>query len=357
MSSSSQFSFVDEAYVRIVAGSGGHGCLSFRREKYIEFGGPDGGNGGKGGDIIVCATSNINTLIEFRYKKIVKASSGACGAGKRRNGAYGKDEYIHVPLGTNVEIRKDNGLFKGGSPLYSFDLDVDGMSKVIACGGKGGVGNHCFKNSTDRSPRKFTEGELGDSFVIRLSLKVIGDVGLVGLPNSGKSTFISRCSASKSKVGNYCFTTLHPHLGVVNLKHKSFVMVDIPGLISGASEGVGLGHKFLKHVEKCRFLLHLIDVTSKDILHDYKIIRDEMYKYNSVLCQKDFAILLTKCDLIDDKLLSQKTVDIINYTCKDVYHAYGFGARCQDNDRMIVCEISKRIIRLSIESPFDPMES
>ena len=251
-------SLIDEVKVSLKAGDGGNGCASFRREKYVPFGGPSGGDGGNGGDIIIKVDHNLSTLLDYRYKQHFKAERGENGKSRDMYGAFGKSLVLKVPCGTQVYAEDKQTIIA--------DLDKDSESVVIARGGKGGIGNIHFKSSTNQAPRQFTKGELGESMWVWLQLKLISDIGIIGLPNAGKSTLISATTAAKSKVADYPFTTLKPALGVVNVIDNGFVLADIPGLIEGASSGVGLGHKFLKHIERCKILLHLIDVTDKDFI-------------------------------------------------------------------------------------------
>lgn len=301
--------FIDEAKVYLKAGDGGNGVVSFRREKFVEFGGPDGGNGGKGGDIILRATSKINTLIDFRFQQHLKAKRGAPGAGKNKAGLGGEDLILMVPVGTQV--------WDEDAERIMVDMDHDGKEFVIAHGGRGGRGNATFKSSTNRAPRQFTNGKEGDELWVWLKLKIISDVGIIGLPNAGKSTFISKVSAAKPKVANYAFTTLKPHLGVVNYGLQEFVIADIPGLIEGASEGLGLGHRFLKHIERCKILMHLIDINN-DVLENFNIIEQELSKYSENLQNKKRLIVLNKTDSlpkeeVDAKIEQlQKHIDGLN---------------------------------------------
>jgi GTP-binding protein len=280
--------FLDEAKVYILSGAGGNGCVSFRREKFIEFGGPNGGDGGKGGDVIVEAVNGLNTLIDYRYQQHFKAERGGNGMGKDRHGANGKDAVLKVPVGTEV-YEED------GETLIA-DLTTIGQRITIAKGGNGGFGNAYFKSSTNRSPRRANSGQPAEELTIRLRLKLIADAGLVGLPNAGKSTFLARVSAAKPKIADYPFTTLHPQLGVVRVDDREFVLADLPGLIEGAHEGVGLGDRFLGHTERCRVLLHLIDGTSEDPAAAYKVIRAELEAYGHGLEDKPEIVALSKTD-------------------------------------------------------------
>ncbi|MFY9687318.1 MAG: GTPase ObgE [Pseudolabrys sp.] len=280
--------FLDEAKVYIASGAGGNGCVSFRREKFIEFGGPNGGDGGKGGDVIVEAVTGLNTLIDYRYQQHFKAQRGGNGMGKDRAGANGKNVVLKVPVGTQV-YEED------GETLLA-DLTEVGQRVTIAKGGNGGFGNAHFKSSTNRAPRHANPGQPGDEHTIRLRLKLIADAGLIGLPNAGKSTFLAAVSAAKPKIADYPFTTLHPQLGVVEVDGREFVVADLPGLIEGAHEGTGLGDRFLGHTERCRVLLHLIDGTSDDAGEAYKIVRGELEAYGQGLTDKPEIVALSKSD-------------------------------------------------------------
>ncbi|HET7847432.1 MAG TPA: GTPase ObgE [Pseudolabrys sp.] len=280
--------FLDEAKVYIQSGAGGNGCVAFRREKFIEFGGPNGGDGGRGGDVIVEAVNGLNTLIDYRYQQHFKAQRGGNGMGKDRHGANGKDVVLKVPVGTQV-YEED------GETLLA-DLTRVGERAVIAEGGNGGFGNAHFKSSTNRAPRKANPGQPGDERTIRLRLKLIADAGLIGLPNAGKSTFLAAVSAAKPKIADYPFTTLHPQLGVVDVDHREFVLADLPGLIEGAHEGTGLGDRFLGHTERCRVLLHLVDGTGEDAGRAYRIVREELKAYGHDLENKPEIVALSKAD-------------------------------------------------------------
>src|SRR5712671_3551840 len=291
--------FLDEAKVYIRSGDGGNGCVSFRREKFIEFGGPNGGDGGKGGDVIALAVNGLNTLIDYRYQQHFKAKSGRGGMGKDRHGASGDDMVMKVPAGTQI-YQED------GETLIA-DLATVGESAVLARGGNGGFGNARFKTSTNRAPRNANPGQPGEEFTIRLRLKLIADAGIVGLPNAGKSTFLAAVSAAKPKIADYPFTTLHPQLGVVRGGDSEFVLADIPGLIEGAHEGIGLGDRFLGHVERCRALLHLVDGTGEHAGEAYKIVRAELAAYGKFLIDKPEIVVLNKSDaLTPDELKQQK---------------------------------------------------
>ena len=289
--------FLDEAKIYIQSGAGGNGCISFRREKFIEFGGPNGGDGGKGGDVLVEAVNGLNTLIDYRYQQHFKAERGGNGMGKDRHGANGKNALLKVPVGTQV-YEED------GETLLA-DLTDVGQRVVIAKGGNGGFGNAYFKSSTNRAPRHANPGQPGEELTIRLRLKLIADAGLVGLPNAGKSTFLNAVSNASAKVGDYPFTTLRPQLGVVRHKGREFVVADIPGLIEGAADGAGIGDRFLGHVERTRVLLHLIDGSGDDPLDAWQIVRGELEGYGAGLDDKAEIIALTKADLLDDKQRSK----------------------------------------------------
>jgi GTP-binding protein len=282
--------FLDEAKVYIASGAGGNGCVSFRREKFIEFGGPNGGDGGTGGDVVVEAVTGLNTLIDYRYQQHFKAQRGGNGMGKDRAGANGKDVVLKVPVGTQV-YEED------GETLLA-DLTEVGQRVTIAEGGNGGFGNAHFKSSTNRAPRHANPGQPGEEHTIRLRLKLIADAGLIGLPNAGKSTFLAAVSAAKPKIADYPFTTLHPQLGVVEVDGREFVLADLPGLIEGAHEGTGLGDRFLGHTERCRVLLHLIDGTSDDAGEAYKTVRTELEAYGHGLTDKPEIVALSKSDAL-----------------------------------------------------------
>ncbi|MBV9431261.1 MAG: GTPase ObgE [Hyphomicrobiales bacterium] len=290
--------FLDEAKVYIRSGDGGAGCVSFRREKFIEFGGPDGGDGGKGGDVIVTCVDGLNTLIDYRYQQHFKAKTGGHGMGRNRHGANGADAVLKVPAGTQV-------FAENGETLLA-DLTRTGQSARVARGGNGGFGNAYFKSSTNRAPRRANPGQKGEEMTIILRLKLIADAGLVGMPNAGKSTFLSVVTAAKPKIADYPFTTLHPGLGVVRIDGREFVLADIPGLIEGAHEGHGLGDRFLGHVERCRVLLHLVDAASAHAGEAYKIVRGELEAYGVGLADKPEIVALSKADVVDEKVLRQQ---------------------------------------------------
>ncbi|MBM3586186.1 MAG: GTPase ObgE [Alphaproteobacteria bacterium] len=290
--------FLDEAKVYIRSGDGGPGSLSFRREKYIEYGGPDGGNGGRGGDVIVEAVANLNTLIDYRYQQHFKAQNGRGGAGRNRTGADGTPVVMRVPLGTTV-LDEDRATVLA-------ELETSGQRAVIAEGGRGGRGNASFKSSTNRTPRRSDPGAPGVERTVWLRLRLIADVGLIGLPNAGKSTFLAAVSRARPKIADYPFTTLHPQLGVAAVDGRELVIADIPGLIEGAHEGAGLGIRFLGHVEKCVVLLHIVDGTSATVARDFRTIRDEVAAYGHGLAEKPRLVVLNKIDALDAKTLAAR---------------------------------------------------
>ena len=290
--------FLDQAKITVKAGDGGNGCCSFRREKFIEFGGPNGGDGGDGGSVKLLAVNGLNTLIDFRFIRHFKAERGENGKGNNKTGASGKELILKVPVGTQVYAEDKKTLL--------FDLVKEGEKIKIATGGKGGLGNTRFKSSTNQAPRKTTNGSKGEEFEIWLELKIIADVGLVGFPNSGKSSFLSLITRAKPKIADYPFTTLNPNLGVANVDEQEIVFADIPGLIEGAHKGVGLGDKFLKHIERCKSILHLIDINEENLVSRYKIIRNELEKYSYELLNKKEIIDFNKTDLLDEKEINEK---------------------------------------------------
>ena len=302
--------FLDQAKIYIRSGDGGSGSMSFRREKYIEFGGPDGGEGGKGGDVIVESVTGLNTLIDFRYQQHFKAQKGRGGAGRDRSGAYGEDLIIRVPAGTQIMDEANETVL--------YDLDAPGQRITLAQGGKGGHGNAWYKTATNRAPRRSDPGELGQEAWFWLRLKLIADAGLVGLPNAGKSTFLAATTRAKPKIADYPFTTLTPQLGVLGVDDDEFVLADIPGLIEGAHEGHGLGDRFLGHIERCGVLLHLVDGTQDDVAGAYKVIRGELKEYGHGLGEKAQIVALNKCDAL--------SADEIEAKKKDLYKA-AFGRK------------------------------
>ncbi len=285
--------FLDQVKIFIKAGDGGSGSPSFRREKFIEFGGPDGGDGGKGGSVILKSERNLNTLIDFRYQQHFKAKRGNDGKGKNQTGRGGENLYLKVPVGTQV--------FEEDNKTLIFDFKEENEEFVAAIGGKGGFGNTRFKSSTNRAPKKFTKGTGGEEFWIWLQLKTIADIGIIGLPNAGKSSLLAALTSATPKIANYKFTTLNPNLGVAVYDDKEITLADIPGLIEGAHEGVGLGIKFLKHIERCKSLLHMIDITEENLKKSYNQVRNELKKYSQNLLKKNEIVVLNKIDLLEDK--------------------------------------------------------
>ena len=302
--------FLDQAKIYIASGHGGPGSISFRREAHVPFGGPDGGNGGRGGDIIAECTDGLNTLIDFRYQQHFKARPGEGGKGRDRSGISGKDLILRLPLGTQILDETNNFILA--------DMTEIGQKVTLAKGGEGGKGNAFFKTSTNQAPRKSQPGGPLEEKWVWLRLKLIADIGLVGLPNAGKSTLLSRITSAKPKIADYPFTTLHPNLGVVNQDNKEFVVADIPGLIKGAHEGHGLGHRFLGHVERCKGLIHLIDITSKDIINDYSTIINEIKAYDESLSSKKQIIVLNKIDAVDKTTIDLAKKKLKNLNIKKV---------------------------------------
>ena len=289
--------FLDQVKIYIKAGNGGHGSPSFRREKFIEFGGPDGGDGGKGGSVILRSERNLNTLIDYRFQQHHKAERGENGSGQNRTGRGGEDLFLKVPVGTQV--------FEEDNKTLIYDFKKEGEEFVVANGGKGGLGNTRFKSSTNRAPKKFTKGVFGEEYVIWLQLKTIADVGIVGLPNAGKSSLLGAITNATPKIANYKFTTLNPNLGVATYDDKEITLADIPGLVEGAHEGVGLGIQFLKHIERCKTLMHLIDITNEDLENTYQQVKNELGSYNKELLNKKEIIVLNKTDLLDEDTVKE----------------------------------------------------
>ena len=302
--------FLDQVKIYIKAGNGGNGSPSFRREKFIEFGGPDGGDGGKGGSVILKAEQNLNTLIDFRYQQHHKAKRGENGAGQNRTGKSGEDLILKVPLGTQV--------FEEDNKTLIYDFTKISEEFIAAAGGKGGLGNTRFKSSTNRAPRKFTKGTQGEEFTIWLQLKTIADIGIIGLPNAGKSSLLASVTNANPKIANYQFTTLNPNLGVASYDNKEITIADIPGLVEGAHKGTGLGIQFLKHIERCKSLLHLIDITSEDLKKSYQQVKNELKKYSNKLTKKKELIVLNKIDLIDEKEVNHIIKDFKKNTKSEV---------------------------------------
>jgi GTP-binding protein len=295
--------FLDQAKIFVRSGAGGPGAVGFRREKYIEYGGPDGGDGGKGGDIVFEAVAGLNTLIDFRYTQHFRAPRGAGGAGSNRTGAGGDDLVIKVPIGTQV-------LADDEERSLLFDLTKVGQRVVFLRGGDGGRGNASYKTSTNRAPRQHGTGWPYEEAWVWLRLKLLADAGLVGLPNAGKSTFINQVTNAQAKVGEYAFTTTRPQLGVVRHKGREFVVADIPGLIEGAAEGAGVGDRFLGHIERCRVLLHLVDANDRNVAESYRIVRDELEAYGGGLVDKPVVVALNKIDTLDDELIAALSAEL-----------------------------------------------
>ena len=283
--------FLDQVKIYVKAGNGGDGSPSFRREKFIEYGGPDGGDGGSGGSVILKSEQNLNTLIDYRYQQHHKAKRGENGSGQNRTGKGGENLILKVPLGTQV--------FEEDNKTLIYDFTKIGEEFIAASGGRGGLGNTRFKSSTNRAPRKYTKGTLGEEFTIWLQLKTIADIGIIGLPNAGKSSLLAAITNANPKIANYQFTTLNPNLGVASYDDKEITIADIPGLVEGAHKGTGLGIQFLKHIERCKSLLHMIDVTNDDLKKSYKQIKNELKKYSAKLSKKKELVVLNKVDLID----------------------------------------------------------
>ena len=289
--------FLDQVKIYIKAGNGGDGSPSFRREKFIEFGGPDGGDGGNGGSVVLISERNLNTLIDYRYQQHHKAQRGDNGAGQNRTGKGGDDLILKVPIGTQV--------FEEDNKTLIYDFKKEGEKFVAAAGGKGGLGNTRFKSSTNRAPKKFTKGTKGEEFTIWLQLKTIADIGIIGLPNAGKSSLLAAITNANPKIANYKFTTLNPNLGVAQYDDKEVVLADIPGLVEGAHEGVGLGIQFLKHIERCKSLLHLIDITNLDIKESYDQVKKKLANYSSEMMKKKEIVVLNKTDLVDKDIIDE----------------------------------------------------
>jgi GTP-binding protein len=290
--------FLDQAKIYIKAGNGGSGSASFRREKFVEYGGPDGGDGGDGGSIIVQSDRNLNTLIDFRYAQHFKAQHGKSGSKRNKTGANGEDLILKVPMGTQIYEEDNNTL------IYDFTTNKE--KYLVASGGRGGLGNVRFKSSTNRAPRKKTNGKLGEEFWIWLQLKVIADIGIIGKPNAGKSSLLAALTRAKPKIANYPFTTINPNLGVSYYGGKEITLADIPGLVEGAHKGVGLGDKFLRHIERCKILLHVVDLSEDDLLSSYKKIKLELSNYDKSLIKKKEIIFFNKSDLIKDHEVNEK---------------------------------------------------
>ena len=302
--------FLDQVKIFVKAGNGGSGSPSFRREKFVEFGGPDGGDGGKGGSVILTGERNLNTLIDYRYQQHFKGQRGKDGSSKNKTGKGGENLYLKVPIGTQV-YEEDNKTL-----IYDFKKEKEEF--LVASGGKGGFGNTRFKSSTNRAPKKFTKGGNGEEFWIWLQLKTIADIGIIGLPNAGKSSLLASMTSANPKIANYKFTTINPNLGVARYDDKEVTLADIPGLIEGAHTGTGLGIKFLKHIERCKTLLHLIDITEDDLLISYDQVRKELAKYSKDLAKKKEIVILNKTDLINEKDVEKKMKKLKNKLKKNI---------------------------------------
>ena len=296
--------FLDQAKIYIKAGNGGSGSASFRREKFIEYGGPDGGDGGNGGSIVVESDRNLNTLIDFRFAQHFKAQHGKPGSKRNKTGGNGKDLILKVPIGTQIYEEDNNTLI--------YDFTKNGERYLVASGGKGGLGNVRFKSSTNRAPRKKTNGKAGEEFWIWLQLKVIADVGIIGKPNAGKSSLLAALTRAKPKIANYPFTTINPNLGVTYYNQKEITLADIPGLVEGAHKGIGLGDKFLRHIERCKILLHLIDLSEEDLINSYKKIKLELLSYDKILDRKKEIIFFNKSDLLEKNDIDKKLREFKN---------------------------------------------
>ena len=327
--------FLDEAKIHIRSGNGGAGCVSFRREKFIEFGGPDGGDGGRGGDVVVECVEGLNTLIDYRFQQHFRAKTGMHGMGKNRSGANGADVVLKVPVGTQI--------FEEDGEMLIADMTEPGQRLVLAKGGNGGFGNTYFKSSTNQAPRRANPGLEGEEKTIVLRLKLIADAGLVGLPNAGKSTFLAAVSAAKPKIADYPFTTLTPGLGVVTVDTRSFVLADIPGLIEGAHEGAGLGDRFLGHLERCRILIHLVDGTAEDVAETYHVIRGEIEAYGAGLEEKPEILCLNKADALSEEEREEKKAILATESGGEVYVISGVsGEGVTDVLRLAADEIGIR---------------
>jgi GTP-binding protein len=314
--------FLDQAKIYVRSGDGGDGCVSFRREKYIPRGGPNGGDGGRGGHVIARVDPELNTLIDYRYKQHFRAARGAHGMGKDRTGANGADVLLALPLGTQV-------FAEDGATLIA-DLARPGQSVVLARGGEGGLGNSRFKSATNRAPREATPGEPGEERWLWLRLKLLADAGLIGLPNAGKSTFLAAVSRARPKVADYPFTTLEPKLGTVMIDHDSFVIADLPGLIEGAHEGAGLGDRFLGHIERCRVLIHLVDATQADVAGAYATVRRELAEYEPRLAERPELVCLNKVDALDEAEIEAKAAALRGAARRPVFLTSGVARRGLD---------------------------
>jgi len=324
--------FLDQVKIFLKSGAGGNGCVSFRREKFIEYGGPNGGDGGRGGHIYIKAVPNLNTLIDYRYQQHFKAERGHGGQGSECTGRAGQDLVLQVPIGTQV--------FANDKETLLADLEKPGDMVLLLEGGKGGLGNAHFKSSTNRAPRKATLGGEAQEMWVWLQLKLIADVGMLGLPNAGKSTFLSVVTSAKPKIADYPFTTLHPQLGVARMGDDELVIADIPGLIEGAHEGSGLGTRFLGHIERCRVLIHLIDGTSEDVVTNYQIIRSELHHYGHNLKNKPEIVALNKCDMLTQEEIIDKTLVLSKIAGQQVFPISG---KTTKGVTAVLCEVLKLV--------------
>ncbi|MFL2800744.1 MAG: GTPase ObgE [Paracoccaceae bacterium] len=332
--------FIDLALIHIRSGTGGSGCSSFRREKFIEFGGPDGGDGGKGGDVVVRAISNLNTLMDFKYKRHYFAKNGKPGMGQNKTGANGDDIILNVPVGTEILLENKKTVL--------VDLINDGQQYVIAVGGNGGWGNSRFKSSTNQAPRQANKGHSGTELTLWLKLKLLADVGLVGLPNVGKSSLLSVMSNAKPKIGNFSFTTLTPNLGLVSYKQSDFIIADIPGVIEGANLGKGIGIQFLGHIERCQVLIHVLDISSNSLFSDFETTLNELSQYKSDLVKKVKCIVLNKVDVIKGKKV-EKIVENFNKRGIDVFPISTFS-------RVGIDKLKDRLLELLEENKLDEVK-
>lgn len=338
--------FVDQTKVFVKSGPGGNGCVSFRREKYVEFGGPNGGDGGRGGHIIVEAITGLNTLVDFRYQRHFKAKKGQHGMGKNMTGKTGEDLIMKVPVGTQI--------WDEGQEFMIADLTKEGDTITLCEGGHGGIGNTHFKSSTNQAPRRSTPGGEGEEMDVVLRLKLLADAGLVGLPNAGKSTFLSCVTRAKPKIADYPFTTMSPQLGVVGFKENEFVLADIPGLIEGASEGLGLGHRFLGHVERCGIILHLIDGTAEDVVESYNTIMGELEAYSPTLLDKPMIIGLNKMDALDEEERAEKLAALKEASGQEIMLLSGVTHEGIDPVLGVMWEVVKKDIARRVEEEKRP---
>ncbi len=326
--------FLDQAKIYLSAGDGGNGCAAFRREKYIEYGGPNGGDGGNGGSIKFIAVRNLNTLIDFRYQQHFRAERGQDGAGREMTGRSGKDLIVKVPVGTEILAEDKKTVIA--------DMVTDGEEILIAKGGRGGWGNVHFKSSVNQAPERADPGKPGDELAVWLRLKLIADIGLIGFPNAGKSTLLSILTAARPKIANYPFTTLHPNLGVFYVHEHEYVIADLPGLIEGASEGVGLGHRFLGHAERCKVILHLIDGTTEDVVDSFKTIQSELKNYGEILDKKPEIIVLNKIDSLTEDEVKEKVKALKKVSKKEVIAISGVARMGMDELKNKIDEVMRK---------------